>query len=124
YAFAQILVELPYILAQAVTYGLIVYAMIGFDWTAEKFFWYLFFMYFTLCYFTFYGMMAVAVTPNHHVASIVAAAFYAIWNLFSGFIVTRPKIPIWWRWYYWACPVAWTIYGLVASQFGDIDDFM
>ncbi|KAL2332418.1 hypothetical protein Fmac_019999 [Flemingia macrophylla] len=33
-------------------------------------------------------------------------------------------IPIWWRWYYWACPVAWTIYGLVASQFGDIMDPM
>ncbi|WJX74826.1 transcription factor [Trifolium repens] len=124
YAFSQILVELPYVFAQAVTYGVIVYAMIGFDWTAEKFFWYLFFMYFTLLYFTFYGMMAVAVTPNHHVASIVAAAFYAIWNLFSGFVVPRPSIPIWWRWYYWACPVAWTIYGLVASQFGDITTFM
>jgi hypothetical protein len=30
------------------------------------------------------------------------------------------RIPIWWRWYSWACPVAWTLYGLVASQFGDI----
>ncbi|KAF1859242.1 hypothetical protein Lal_00009826 [Lupinus albus] len=124
YAFSQILVELPYIFAQAVTYDLIVYAMIGFEWTVAKFFWSLFFMYFTLCYFTFYGMMAVAVTPNHHVASIVAAAFYAVWNLFSGFVVTRPNIPVWWRWYYWACPVAWTIYGLIASQFGDIQDFM
>lgn len=28
-------------------------------------------------------------------------------------------IPIWWRWYYWASPVAWTIYGLFASQIGD-----
>ena len=32
------------------------------------------------------------------------------------------SIPIWWRWYYWACPVAWTLYGLVASQFGDLKD--
>jgi len=87
---SQILVEIPYIFTQAVTYGVIVYAMIGFEWTAEKFFWYLFFMYFTLLYFTFYGMMAVGVTPNHHVASIVAAAFYAVWNLFSGFVVARP----------------------------------
>ncbi|RRT49937.1 hypothetical protein B296_00034000 [Ensete ventricosum] len=31
-------------------------------------------------------------------------------------------IPVWWRWYYWICPVAWTLYGLVASQFGDIYD--
>ncbi|EEC84378.1 hypothetical protein OsI_30929 [Oryza sativa Indica Group] len=32
------------------------------------------------------------------------------------------RIPIWWRWYYWICPVAWTINGLVTSQFGDVDD--
>ncbi|KAK7294130.1 hypothetical protein RJT34_17013 [Clitoria ternatea] len=124
YAIAQVIIELPYIFVQAASYGVIVYAMIGFEWTIEKFFWYMFFMYFTLCYFTFYGMMAVAVTPNHHVASIVAAAFYGIWNLFSGFVIPRPSIPVWWRWYYWACPVAWTIYGLVASQFGDITTVM
>ncbi|KAJ1376803.1 P-loop containing nucleoside triphosphate hydrolase [Sesbania bispinosa] len=120
YAIAQVVIEIPYILAQAVTYGVIVYAMIGFEWTASKFFWYLFFMYFTFLYFTFYGMMTVAVTPNQHVASIVATAFYGIWNLFSGFVVPRPSIPMWWRWYYWACPVAWSLYGLAASQYGDI----
>jgi ABC-type multidrug transport system permease subunit len=87
---SQVIIELPYVFVQATTYGIIVYAMIGFEWTLAKFIWYIFFMYFTLCYFTFYGMMAVAVTPNHHVASIVASAFYAIWNLFSGFIVPRP----------------------------------
>jgi len=64
--------------------------MIGFEWTAAKFFWYLFFGYFTLLYFTFYGMMAVGITPNYHIASIVSSAFYAIWNLFSGFIILPP----------------------------------
>lgn len=63
--------------------------MIGFQWTVAKFFWYLFFMYFTLLYFTFYGMMTVAATPNHNIAAIVASAFYAGWNLFSGFIIPR-----------------------------------
>lgn len=29
------------------------------------------------------------------------------------------RIPIWWRWYYWANPVAWSLYGLVASQYSD-----
>ncbi|RXH98171.1 hypothetical protein DVH24_010496 [Malus domestica] len=32
------------------------------------------------------------------------------------------RIPVWWRWYYWACPMAWTLYGLATSQFGDIQD--
>jgi hypothetical protein len=83
-------IELPYVFVQAVSYGVVVYAMIGFEWTAAKFFWYLFFMYFSLLYFTFYGMMAVGVTPNHHIASVIASAFYGIWNLFSGFIIPRP----------------------------------
>lgn len=86
----QVTIELPYILVQAVVYGIIIYAMIGFEWTVAKVFWYLFFMYFTFLYFTFYGMMAVAVTPNQHISSIVSTAFYSIWNLFSGFIVPRP----------------------------------
>lgn len=29
---------------------------------------------------------------------------------------------MWWRWYSWACPLAFTLYGLIASQFGDVDD--
>ncbi|XP_074275948.1 pleiotropic drug resistance protein 1-like [Silene latifolia] len=124
YAFAQALIEIPYIFVQALVYGLIVYAMIGFEWTAAKFLWYLFFMFFTLCYFTFYGMMTVAITPNHHVAPIIASAFYGIWNLFSGFLISKPKIPIWWRWYYYICPVSWTLYGLVTSQFGDIQEIL
>ncbi|EER98908.1 ABC transporter G family member 36 [Sorghum bicolor] len=120
YAFGQVVIELPYALVQASIYGVIVYAMIGFEWTAAKFFWYLFFMYFTLLYFTFYGMMGVGLTPNYQIASIVSTAFYNIWNLFSGFFIPRPKTPIWWRWYCWICPVAWTLYGLVVSQYGDI----
>ncbi|KAJ0985631.1 hypothetical protein J5N97_003987 [Dioscorea zingiberensis] len=122
YALGQVVIELPYIFVQSAVYGILVYAMIGFEWTAAKFFWYLFFMYFTLLYFTFYGMMAVGLTPNYNIASIVSAAFYGIWNLFSGFIIPRPRMPIWWRWYFWACPVSWTLYGLVASQFGDLEN--
>ncbi|XP_065849475.1 pleiotropic drug resistance protein 1-like [Euphorbia lathyris] len=122
YAFGQVMIEVPYVAIQTIIYGVIVYAMIGFEWTAYKFFWYIFFMFFTFLYLSFYGMMTTAITPNHNIAAVVASAFYAIWNLFSGFIIPRPRIPIWWAWYYWCCPVAWTVYGLVASQFGDIKD--
>ncbi|KAK2651443.1 hypothetical protein Ddye_011299 [Dipteronia dyeriana] len=115
YAFAQVAIEVPYIVQQALTYGVIVYSMIGFECNAIKFFWYIFFMYCTLLYFTLYGTMTVAVTPNYHIAGIVSSAFYAIWNLFTGFIVPQKRILVWWRWYYWMCPVAWTLYGLIVS---------
>ncbi|KAL6010131.1 hypothetical protein ACLOJK_000562 [Asimina triloba] len=104
YALAQVLIEVPYVFVEAVIYGVIVYTTIGFHWTAAKFLWFFFFMFFTLLYYTYYGMMAVSITPNAPLAAI--------------------KIPIWWRWYYWCCPIAWTLYGLVTTQFGDISATM
>ncbi|XP_020688883.1 ABC transporter G family member 44 [Dendrobium catenatum] len=122
YAFGQVTIEFPYVLVQTIAYSTIVYSMIGFEWTSAKFLWYLFFMYFTLLYFTFYGMLAVGVTRNVQVAGIISSAFYSIWNLFSGFVIPRPRMPFWWRWYSWACPVAWTLYGLLISQYGDVHE--
>ncbi|KAK1264631.1 Pleiotropic drug resistance protein TUR2 [Acorus gramineus] len=90
YAFAQVAIEIPYVLFQTLIYGVIVYSMINFQWTAVKFLWYLFFMFLSFLYFTYYGMMAVAVTPNSHIAAVVATAFYGIWNLFAGFVIPRP----------------------------------
>ena len=75
FSFLQIIIEIPYIFIQTVVYGVIVYDMIGFDWTVSKFYWYLFFMYFSL-YFTFYGMMTMAMTPNHHVAVTFICLLY------------------------------------------------
>ncbi|KAL0330857.1 UNVERIFIED_CONTAM: Pleiotropic drug resistance protein 1 [Sesamum angustifolium] len=124
YAFSQFLIEIPYVFVQSLIYSLIVYSMMGFDWTAEKFFWFIYFMFFSLLYFVLYGMMTVAVTPNHNVAAIISSFFYAIWNLFSGFIVPRPRMPVWWRWYYWLTPVAYSLYGFIVTQFGDIEDVM
>ncbi|CAN6545235.1 unnamed protein product [Malus baccata var. baccata] len=89
YAFAQVTIEIPYVFVQALFYSVIVYATIGFEWTVAKFLWYLFFMYFTFLYFTYYGMMGVALTPDQHIAAISSSSFYAIWNLFSGFIIPR-----------------------------------
>nr|XP_043635770.1 pleiotropic drug resistance protein 1-like [Erigeron canadensis] len=122
YALAQVLVEVPYVMAQTGAYSVIVYAMIGFDWTAAKFLWYCFFQFCSLLYMTYYGMMTVAITPNANFGAIVAAFFYGIFNVFSGFLIPRPRIPVWWRWYFWGNPLAWSIYGMVASQFGEFED--
>lgn len=31
-------------------------------------------------------------------------------------------MPVWWRWMFWANPVSWTIYGLLVSQLGELDN--
>ncbi|KMT19204.1 hypothetical protein BVRB_1g015960 [Beta vulgaris subsp. vulgaris] len=121
YAAAQALVEVPYIGAQTLTYGIITYFMIGFERTLRKFLLYLLFTFLTFTYFTFYGMMAVGVTSTQHMSAVISSAFYSLWNLFSGFLIPQSYIPGWWIWFYYICPVAWTLRGIISSQLGDVE---
>lgn len=119
YAIAQVAIECIYVAIQTLAYTLILYSMMGFPWQADKFIWFYYFIFMSFVYFTLYGMMTVALTPNHQIAAIVMSFFLMFWNIFSGFVIPKSQIPIWWRWYYWACPTAWTVYGLLTSQLGD-----
>lgn len=87
--FQQVAIEFPYVFVQTMIYGSVFYSMAAFRWTLTRFLWYIFFMFFTLLYFTFFGMMVTAVTPNHNVSPIIAAPFYTLWNLFSGFMIAH-----------------------------------
>ncbi|KAL6900988.1 hypothetical protein ACP4OV_005664 [Aristida adscensionis] len=119
YAIAQVLVELPYMLVQVVIFSAIVYPMIGFQLAAAKFLSFVLYMVLSFMYFTLYGMMTVALTPNIEIAMGLSFLIFTFWNVFSGFIVARELMPLWWRWAYWANPAAWTVYGLMSSQLGD-----
>lgn len=61
--------------------------MIGFEWTAEKFFLFLFFMFVAILSYNYVAMAAAGLTPNVQVASIISFAIFPQWNLFSGFLV-------------------------------------
>ncbi|EMS48002.1 Pleiotropic drug resistance protein 5 [Triticum urartu] len=121
YALAQLkaCMEVIYNILQGILYTILIYVMIGYDWKVDKFFYFMFFIIASFNYFTLFGMMLVSLTPSAMLASILVSFVLPLWNLFAGFLVVRTAIPIWWRWYYWANPVSWTIYGVVASQFGD-----
>ncbi|GAA0142444.1 ATP-binding cassette [Lithospermum erythrorhizon] len=124
YAFAQVAIEIIYVAVQTFIYSLLLYSMIWFHWEAVKFLWFYYYMFMCFAYFSLYGMMLVALTPNYPIAAITMTFFLNFWNLFSGFMISRMDIPIWWRWYYWASPPSWTIYGLVTSQIGDRTDLV
>ncbi|KAF7823264.1 pleiotropic drug resistance protein 2-like [Senna tora] len=121
YTLAQVAIETIYVAFQTLVYGILLYSMIGFKWEAAKFFYFYYFMFICLTYFSLFGMMVVGLTPALQVGAILMSFFINFWNLFSGFMIPRTMIPVWWRWYYWGSPMAWTIYGIFASQFGDIE---
>nr|GMD58917.1 pleiotropic drug resistance protein 2-like [Ipomoea batatas] len=117
-------IEAVYIAIQTLIYSILLYFMIGFEWGADRFFWFYYYIFMCFLYFTSYGMMLVALTPSYQISAIVMTFFLSFWNLFSGFLIPRTQIPVWWRWYYWGSPVAWTIYGLITSQIGDKTDLV
>ncbi|XP_058083528.1 pleiotropic drug resistance protein 3-like isoform X1 [Magnolia sinica] len=120
YSFAQVAIEIPYILLQAILFVSITYPMIGYFWSAYKVFWYFYTTLCTLLFFNYMGMLLMSLSPNVQVASVLAAPCYTLLNLFSGFLIPGPKIPKWWVWCYWICPTAWSLNGLLTSQYGDI----
>lgn len=83
-------IEIPYILVQAIVYVAITYPMIGFYWSVEKVFWYFYTTFCTFLYFVYLGMLIVSLSLNLDLASILAAAVYTIFNLFSGFLMPGP----------------------------------
>lgn len=82
-------IEIPYNFAQSVLYTLLVYALINFQWTAAKFFYFFYFTFCCLLYFTYFGLMTVAITPDVYISTIITAGFLSLWNLFSGFMIPR-----------------------------------
>ncbi|KAG6589885.1 ABC transporter G family member 36, partial [Cucurbita argyrosperma subsp. sororia] len=119
HAFAQVAIEFPYTLVQVALYAVIVYAMMGYEWTASKFLLNYFFMFITILYFIYYGMVVVAVSPNQATASMLTGFSYSVWNLFTGFVIPRTRISVWWRWYAWICPVSWSLYGTTKPELAD-----
>lgn len=117
----QVAIEFPYIFLQTIIYCVLVYAMVGYEWTCAKFLWYLFFIFFTLSYFTFYGMMMAGLTPNNAMSAVVSTAFYNIWNLFSGFLIPRiVRIPAFLKYLIVHC--SWLNY-LTSTNFSNMAPF-
>ncbi|KAL0375866.1 UNVERIFIED_CONTAM: Pleiotropic drug resistance protein 3 [Sesamum calycinum] len=119
YSTAQVIVEIPYLLAQTLAFTVITYPMIGYEWSAPKVLWYFYTMLCTLLYFTYLGMMLIAITPSFMIAAISQSGVYTMLNLFSGFLIPRKQIPKWWVWFYYVMPTSWSLNAMLTSQFGD-----
>ncbi|KAL4325064.1 hypothetical protein GQ457_11G016130 [Hibiscus cannabinus] len=122
YAFAQVTVEVPYLFIQALVFEMITYTMIGYYRSAYKVLWYLYAIFCTQLYFTFFGMLFVSLTPEVTIAGALLSVFHPLLSLFSGFLIPPLKIPKWWTWMYHVMPISWTLNCLLTSQYGDVND--
>jgi ABC-type multidrug transport system permease subunit len=40
--------------------------------------------------------------------------------MFAGFFLPYSAMPVWWSWIYWVNPLSYMLYGIIASQLGDV----
>lgn len=64
--------------------------MVGYEWKADKFFYFLFFISASFVYLTLYGAMLIACTPSQMLAGILVSFTLTSWNIFAGFLIPRP----------------------------------
>lgn len=81
-------------------------------------------------FYGFFNLFSGFIIPRPVSFLIFSSQLWITLTLHSSSLIVRvlfqlqQKIPVWWRWYYWCNPMAWTIYGMVVSQFGDYDDVL
>jgi len=118
---ATFLAEIPYMFVATLLFCVPFYFILQYSAEAEKFFYYALFFFLNLAVMTFFGHFAVIFTPNQETAQIVASIFVSISNLFSGFLIKKGAMPIFWQFLYYVCPMHYALEGLIMSQFGDDD---
>lgn len=86
----QVAIEIVYVSIQTFLYSLLLYSTIGFEWNVSKFLYFYYFIFMSFTYFSMYGMMIISLTPGPEIAAVVMSFFISFWNLFSGYLISRP----------------------------------
>ncbi|GAX75668.1 hypothetical protein CEUSTIGMA_g3111.t1 [Chlamydomonas eustigma] len=112
------MVELPYQLVQTCIFVGIVYFMLGFQQTAEAFFYYLSMTLFSLMFYVSFGMGSIYISPSQALSTVIAMGFNFLFNIFNGYVISYNDMPVYWKWLNRIAPTTWIIYGQVVNQLG------
>ncbi|KAG2487630.1 hypothetical protein HYH03_013769 [Edaphochlamys debaryana] len=121
YGFVLMFVETPYLLAQVLLFVGIIYPMIDFVNEAGAFFFYLFMVFLTLSFYLGFASALVYSTPSQQLAQVLGAGMNFLFNLFNGFVIPFPIMPVYYQWANRASPTTWVLYGLGAGMLSNND---
>ncbi|KAG6973080.1 hypothetical protein JG687_00001112 [Phytophthora cactorum] len=102
---------------ESLVFGTLVYWLCGFVQTAGAYILFEVLLFLTNLAFSAFFFYVSCITVDVHVAKPLAMVSLLISILFSGFVVTRTKIPAWFIWIYWIDPISWGLRSLAVSQY-------
>lgn len=117
FVLAQIATDLPILLFQITQFGLILYFMVGFRYTAEAFF--------TFWAITFMAAMAMtqlfrligAAFPTFDAATKASGMVIVSMFVYMGYMIIKPMMHPWFVWIYWINPMAYGFEALLGNEF-------
>ncbi|KAJ5741524.1 hypothetical protein N7533_010933 [Penicillium manginii] len=119
FVFAQVITDMPIMLFQISHFGIVLYFMTGFQYTAQAFFIFWLINLISALAMTQLFKLIGAAFPNFDAATkasgftIVAAFTYA------GYMIPKPDMHPWFVWFFWINPMAYAFEALLANEFHD-----
>ncbi|EFJ43615.1 ATP-binding cassette transporter [Volvox carteri f. nagariensis] len=116
YALASVILRLPDVIVQAVSFSVMVYFSVGFTMETGRFFLFMFNMLLAgLNSITTFTLIA-SVMRSESATQGVGAVFLMVSTLVCGFPIAPGSIPSWWIWIYWLMPMSWNFRSLVVTE--------
>jgi ABC-type multidrug transport system ATPase subunit/ABC-type multidrug transport system permease subunit len=118
YSLSLFFAEIPYLIVVIVLFVTIEYWLVGWSNNAGDFFFFLFvfYLYTSLC--TYIGQWMSALMPNAKVANVAVGAISCLLNLFSGYLLPRPGMKGYYKWFTYVMPSSYSLAALVGGLLG------
>ncbi|XAR69006.1 hypothetical protein NMG60_11000438 [Bertholletia excelsa] len=118
YVVSHSFTSVPSILFLSLTFAATTFFAVGLDGSFSGFLFYLALIVASFWAGTSFVTFLSGVVPNIMLGYTVVVTVLAYFLLFSGFFITRERIPVYWLWFHYISPVKYPFEGVLQSEFG------
>ncbi|UZJ56260.1 hypothetical protein CBS101457_005580 [Exobasidium rhododendri] len=117
FVFAQICADVPVKLFQVTHFGIIIYFMVGLTYSATYFFTYWIIIFATTMCITSMFRAVGAAFKTFDSASKVSGLLLSILIMYTGYLISFPKMHPWFKWIFWIDPMAYAFEAILGNEF-------
>ncbi|RHY18619.1 hypothetical protein DYB32_010355, partial [Aphanomyces invadans] len=117
FVLAQTITQIPFSVAEALTFGTIIYWISGFVADVGAFVVYELILLLTNILFASWFFFVAVASPDLHVAKPLSLVSVLFIVLFAGFILVKSDIPDYFIWVYWINQISWGVRALLVNQY-------
>uniref|UniRef100_K3WZJ5 ABC transporter domain-containing protein n=1 Tax=Globisporangium ultimum (strain ATCC 200006 / CBS 805.95 / DAOM BR144) TaxID=431595 RepID=K3WZJ5_GLOUD len=117
YVLANSISQIPFVLAETLVFGTMVYWMCGFHSSGSAYIVFELLLFLSDLAFGAWFFFIAAISPNIHMANPIANVSVLFFMLFAGFVVLKSQIPDYFIWLYWLSPISWSIRAIAINEY-------